>query len=499
MTVMILRRRVALMLILVMSGLAEVQADEQRPTLTQAVARLVEAQAHLQGAAAAAGLVLPSGLTDVLIVRRTIAADWQRRLDAKAVMADEAGLLRFTDEVQVLVGSLQQVANLAQQSGDAPRRYPHCLNEAAYTRYRTLVNEAFDQGLHAVITGRLRDRVAPAAWFQRQARHTMLLSLIEAGHRADEEYALLPPDDRWLIEYREHLLLTRATLERRLAQSDEGDPYQHQAVLEAYTRLLDLRVQQLQRVASCGLPDTAPEVMTYRRAGDLRVAVLVRLIGLARGNPGDDDEQWRREAQEHRLLMRTVRFTELADEWLSFESERRELAADFTGQLADGPVELAGLTRAVIDDGARAHQSAQTAFAQAVDAGDVVAALAAKHAVDRARQQSDRRLMYLEEDFALGERERAWRAHAKDPAIAEKLREWEMRRAGALSARRAADEAADAALVASQAAERAQLASEAAEEHAATVQDEAEQHDLSELIEALEEMVDLRAGNAPEQ
>lgn len=499
MTVRIMKRYLVLMLIVVMSGLAEVRADEERPTLTQAVARLVEAQATLQGAAAAGGLTLPSGLTDVLIVRRTIAADWQRRLDAKAVMADEAGLLRFTEEVQTLVGSLQQLTNLAQQFADAPRRYPHCLNEPAYTRFRTLVNDAFDQALQAVITGRLRDQVAPAAWFQRQARHTMLLSLIEAGHRADEEYALLPRDDRWLSEYREQLLLTRATVERRLAQSDEGDSYQHQAVLEAYTRLLDLRVEQLQRVASCGLPDTAPEVVTYRRAGDLRVAVLVRLIGLARGAPGEDDEHWRREEQEHRLLMRTVRFTELADQWLSFESERRALAAAYTGQLADGPAELAVLIRGVLDDNARAHQSAQTAFAQAVDAGDVGAALAAKHAVERARQQADRRLMYPEEDFALAEREKAWRVHAKDPAIAEKLREWEMRRAAALSARRAADEAADAALVASQAAERAQLASETAEEHAATVQDQAEQHDLLELIETLEEMVALRAGNAPEQ
>lgn len=487
------------MLIVALGGRAVAQAEEQRPNLTQAVARLVEAQAHLQGAAAAAGLALSSGLSDVLIVRRTIAADWQRRLETKEVAADEAGLLRFTDEVQSLISSLQQLANLAQQVGDAPRRYPHCLHEPAFARYRTLVHEAFDQGLQAVITGRLRDQIAPAAWFQRQARHTMLLSLIEAGHRADEEYALLPPDDRWLSEYREHLRLTRATLEHRLTQSDEDDSSQHQAVLEAYTRLLDLRVQQLQRVASCGLPDTAAEVVTYRRAGDLRVAVLVRLIGLARGTPGDDEERWRREEQEHRLLMRTTRFTDLADQWLSFESERRDLAAELIRQQADAAAGLADLIRGVIDDGAHAHRSAQTAFAKAIDSDDVVAAVAAKHAVERARQQTDRRLLYLEEDFALGEREKAWRAHATDPVIAEKLREWETRRAAALRARRVADEAADAALLASQAAERAQLSSEVADEHAAIVQDEADQHDLSELIETLEEMVDLRAGNAPEQ
>lgn len=491
--------RSCLLALLVLSVGMRTWAEEQQPTLSQSIAQLAEAQAQLQSAGAVANLALPGAFADMLSVRRTIAADWQRRLEAKSVPADDAGLLRFTGEIQALVASLQQLTNLAQQFGDAPRRFPHCLSEPAFARYRALVSAALDQGVQAVVAGRLRDQVAPAAWFQRQARHTTLLHLIEAGHLADERYALLPRDDRWLGEYREHLLVARTTLEHRLEQPDDGDSYRHQAVVDAYSRLLDRRVQVLRRIAECGLPPDAPEVVTYRRIGDQQVAAMSRLIGLVRGTPGDDDEHWRREEREHRLLARAERFGDLADQWLSFEEERRATLTSTTELLVDAPAELVTATRAALDAAAKTHQTAQTAFAAAAEADDLTAALAAKHHVERARHQTDRQLMRLDEDISLVEREQAWRQHAKDPAVAEKLRAWDKRRSEALAARRTAEEAADAALAASQAAERAQLASEMAEEHAATLQEVADEHDLIDLMEELDEMVDLRAGAVPAQ
>lgn len=474
-------------------------ADEEqaRPTLPQAVAHLIEAQAQLQSASTAASLVLPSGLIDVLIVRRTIAADWQRRLDAMTVRAEDVNLQRFTAELEALVAGLQQLANFAQQLGDAPRRFPHCLAEPAFTRYRTLVSETFEQGIQAVSAGRLRDQVAPAAWFQRQSRYATLLGLIESGHLADEKYTLLPRDDRWLIEYCEHLLLTRTTLERRLEQAEDEESYQHQNVLDAYTRLLDLRVRLLRRIAESGLPLEAPEVTAFRQAGEAQLAVLGRLVGLARGAPSDEEESWQREEREHRLLARAERLGELADQWLSFEQERREAVANITEQLSDAPAELVAPTRAALEASALAHQTTQVAFAQAIAAADLSAALAAKHALERARQQADRHLLRLDEDIAILEREKTWRAHAKDPAIAEKLRAWDERRTVALNARQIAEAAADAALVASQAAERAQLVSDEAQETAETLQNAADMHDLSELSEALDEMIELRAGTIP--
>jgi hypothetical protein len=473
--------------------------DTPGPTLAQAIAQLSEAQAQLQSAGAAANVVLPSGLTDVLIVRRTIAADWQRRIEAKAIAADDAGLRRFTAELTTLVGGLQQLGNLAQQLADAPRRFPHCLAEPAFTRYRALVGEALDQGMQAVIAGRLRDQVAPAMWFQRQSRHSTLLLLIESGHLADERYALLPRDDRWLSEYRDHLLLTRTTLERRLEQAEDEDSYRHQAVLDAYTRLLDRRVQVLQRIAECELPADAPEVVTYRRASDAQIAALGRLVGLAQGKPSEDEEHYRREEREHRQLARAEQLGEFAEQWLTFARENQATVTSVNELLAEAPAELALTARTTRAAFTHTQQNAQLAFARAVEAGDLSAALVAKQAMEHVSQQANRQLPSLEEDLAIAERETAWRKHAKDPAIAEKLREWDQRRALALAARRAAEDAADAALAASHAAERAQLLSDEAQDHAATLQDAADLQDLSELMEALDEMVELRAGAAPQQ
>lgn len=470
------------------------------PTLAQSVAHLVEAHAQLQGASAVANLAVPGGLGDVLIVRRTIAADWQRRLDAAEVPTDDPGLQRFTGEIQALVSGMQQLANLAQQLGDAPRRFPHCLHEPAFTRYRTLVQDAFVHGVQAVIAGRLRDQVAPAIWFERQSRHTTLLSLIEAGYLADERYADLPRDDRWLADYREQLLLTRTILERRLELPDSEDTHRHQVVLDAYTSLLDLRVQLLRRISDLsdsGVPADAAPVQTYRHAGEAQVTILARLVGLARGVSEDGDRHWRQEEREHRELTRGGRLLELADRWLSFALEHRETEALVNEQVEAVAEDLAAPIRAAMAAATVAQRTAQAAFAAAVAARDPSAALLATQAAERYRLGLDQRLSRLDEDLAIAEREKRWRVHAQDPAIAEHLHTWDARRAAAATARQAADDAATAALLARHAAERAGWDSEEAEARAALAQEAAEEHDLSEMIEALDEMVELRAGTIP--
>ena len=499
-----IRGRRLVLLLLLMSGWGGPVVGGADSTsslrLSQAVAHLVEAHAQLHGASAVADLVVPGGLSDVLIVRRTIAADWQRRLDTREVTTDDPGVQRFTEEIQALVTGLQQLANLAQQLGDAPRRFPRCLQEPAFARYRTLVQDAFVHGMQAVIAGRLRDQVAPAIWFQRQSRHTALLSLIEAGYLAEERYALVPRDDPWLVDYREQLLLTRTIVERRLELPDNEDTYRHQAVLEAYTRLLDLRVELLHRIgeiSDSGLPPDASVVQTYRKAGEAQIAILGRLVGLARETSDDSDHHSQREEDEHRHLARAERLFEMADSWLLFAQQHQEAEALITEQASAVADELSAPVRAALATSTAAQRTAQAAFAAAVATGDVSAALTATQAGECDRLCLDQRLSHLDLDLAIAEREKLWRVHAQDPAIAEQLRIWDARRAAALTVRQAADEATAAALRARHTAERAELASEEAEARAALAQEAAEAHDLSELIEALDEMVELRAGTAP--
>ncbi|HEX3135909.1 MAG TPA: hypothetical protein VHX44_20270 [Planctomycetota bacterium] len=263
--------------------------------------------------------------------------------------------------------------------------------------------------------------------------------------------------------------------------------------------MLDAWVHLAQRITECGLPSDAPEVATFRRTGEAQVAVLGRLVVLARSSDANQEEQSLREQRENHALNQAERLKDMADQWLTFEQERREQVENTTTALADAPADLAQARRATLDGFAMAQHAAQVQFDKATEAGDLDAALAARHAVERIRQQNDRLWSHLDEDITLANREQTWRAQAKDPAIAEKLHLWDERRAAALKARQASEEAADAALAASQAAERAQLVSDRAQEHAEQLQAAAENHDLSDLSDALDEMVELRAGNAPVQ
>lgn len=488
-------RRWLLLLILV----GAVVAEDPTP-LPEAIARLVEAQAQVQSACAVAHLAIPPGLDDVLVVRRTIAADWQRRLTGGGVRLDDPGLTRFTGELQALASGLQALANLAQQLGDAPRRFPHCVAEPAFARYGALVGETFAQGMQALLAGRLRDQIAPAAWYARQARHTALLTLIEAGHVAEERYGRLPRDDRWLVEYREHLLLTRTTLERTLDLTDREEGDHHQRVHEAYTRLLDTRIAQLDLLAECGLPGDAPEVQVYRRLGEQQVAALGRQVALAQvADPGDDQGHWQRLEAERWRLTRIDRLVGQASRWLELSGQRKGVLDEFAEPLAEAPVVLAAELRALVDATGAAYRMAQAAFVTAVDGDDPLAALTAVQAGERANHQLDRRLMHVHDDVAVAAREELWRTYGKDPVIAEKLHEWETRRAGHLAKRRAADEAAEAAQAATHAEERATLAREVAEERSGRADQAVYDDDLGDLIQALDDMVELRAGAQPGQ
>ena len=483
------------LLAMVMIGAWSGEAPPGRD-LADAVARLVEAQAEMQHAAAVATATLPNGLHDLLIVRRTIAADWLRRLEARAVREDDPALRRFIEETVGLMQSLRQLADLIRQSGEAPRRYPHSLTEPAFTRYRALVHEAFDQGLQAVIAGRQRDPAIVRAWSVRQQRHLVLLEVIEAGNRADRRYAMLPRDDRWLVEYREHLLLVRTMLEQSLEAGGSPKVSPLQEVLAAYAFLLDRRVDLQRSIADSGLPKDAPEIGVLTRVVAREIAVLERQVTLARTRSGDDEdtEYWQQREALERQQSRCERLSGLAEDWLSAAELRTQQEQEIVEYEPDADSLVVRALRAALATATTEQRAALDAFAKAIESDDPFAALAARHALQRAEQLDQRRRAHLEEEAIIPERERAWQAQAGDPAIAEKLREWHARRATVLAARRAADEAAAAALAAEQAAEAAQWVSEEARQRAQVAESAAETHDLFELGDALDEMVELRAG-----
>jgi hypothetical protein len=474
----------------------ESERDVLRRALSHEVTRLAQAQAQVQSACAAAAVVVPGGLGDVLVVRRTIAVDWQRRLGDPAAVVDAEAVKRFQQELTTLVAALQQLANLAQQLGEASRRFPHCLEEPAFGRYRALVGEMVERGIQVLIAGRMKEYPAPAAWHRRQSRHVALLQVIESTHRARERYAGLPADDRWLLEYQQHLRLMRETLEHGLDTLEGHDNGVADTLRQSYERLLDARVDAIERLAECALPEDAPSVSAYRRALAGQVAMLGDLIDLARSEPAEDEQAPRRQRVQESRQMASERLLEVADTWLSFDLERREQRTQLAEALAEGSAEIAAPLRAEGEAIERDYAAAGSALQAAITAGDVRAAVMAEQMGERLCRRGRRLVQRVPSDLDLAMRESEWRVHRADPAIAERLRAWDEQRSAALAARQAADAADAAALTAEQQLRLAEMDFEQAYQRAGDLEDASLEHEhrLQDLMNALDKMVELRQG-----
>ena len=482
------------------------ESSTSKPLLSQVMSQLSDAQAQVQINCASAGVVVPSGLTDVLVVRRTIAADWERKLVDGRVLPKDPALVRFIGDQERFIGNLQQLVNVVQQLVNLPQRFPHSTKDAAFVRYRALLLEVIDQSMSAV-AGRQAVQVAPPDWSQRQSRYTDLLTLIESDYTSAERYAKLPQDDRQLAEYREQIAQARTTLEQK-TESGGNDENQRrhssQTILDAYTSVLDARVQMIREIAEStesGLEANAPAVMTLRRATEVLVQLGDRRLALIRGehakpsvassSEDQDDQQALQELEQERALERAQRLISMASQWLSWESTGREQAKGYAEQITSAPPAFIETERTAMNAFTEQQRAAQVEFDQAITAADVSAALTAQQAFERIRQQRDRREQNLGQEMQIAEHESLWRAQAKDPAMAERLQEWDKHRAAMLAAQHTIAEVEDAALAAKHAVERAEWIASQAEERVQEVRQNSEKKlDLSDFMQSLDELIE---------
>ena len=482
------------------------ESVEPPPVLSQVMSQLSQAQERVQSSYAGVGVVVPSGLTDVFVVRRTIAADWQRRLTDGSILPKEPELVRFIAEQKLLETHLQELVRFADQLRNMSQQFPHCRDEVVFTRYRALITSGMDQGMKTLIAGHLKGQNQSAENYQRQSRYTALLTMIEAGYTQAERYAKLPRDDRQLAEYRDHLAQVRMTLEKSIdARADDASDRQ-QNLLSAYTAVLDARMKAINEVTESGIEASAPEVVTYHRASDALIQILNQRLAKAHSDKGDpstsDDPKEsmkiRKQAfVEERAYAKAERLLSMAGQWLSSERTYRTQMKEYAEQVAEVSAASIESHRAAMTVYTQKQQVAQSAFDQAIKAADESAAMIAQQALEQISQQRDQYMEHLTEDLAIVEREKAWRAHAKDPLMAERLSEWDKRRVTMLAARRSIAEAADRALSAKHASELAEWSAQQAQEQADEVKATVEVQDqgLEELMNALDEMVEQENDN----
>ena len=345
--------------------------------------------------------------------------------------------------------------------------------------------------------------------YRRDLRYTALLTMIEAGYTQAERYAKLPHDDPQLAEYRDSFAQARAALEKNIDAPADDNRDRSQPLLNAYTMVLDARMNAINEVVESGFEAGAPEVVTYHRASDVLIHLLNQRLASAHSDNQpmqtayDTEESMKSRKQaflEQRALAKAERLTSMAGQWLSLAKEERGQMKNYVEQIAEAPAAIAQALRATMTAYTQKQHAAQSAFDQAIKAADESAALTAHQALELIRQQLDHQMEYLSEEVTIAEREKTWRAQAKDPAMAERLREWDKRRAAQLAVRRSVAEADEKALSAKHASERAQGIAEQAQEQAEEAKESMELQDqsLEELMNSLDETAEQSENSPPD-
>ncbi len=413
---------------------ADENRDALRLALPQDLARLVQAHEQLRAAYQSAGSNLPSAFSDVLVVRRTIAADWQKRLAQKSEPIDLSAAVRFRSELTALIASTQQLSNTAQQYSYASQRFPHCLDDPIFKRYRAHLVNAVEGGVQAIIAGRPLDSAANMR--RSQQRYVDMLNVIESQFTLNERYGKLPPDLPALKDYREHLRLTRAKLEPQLETPERLDPeIDLEAITNAFDALLDSHVKVVEAAAAKDLPADTPAAVGYRATLINLITVLTDQLTFVRATSQNDNLYFQKsQALKHRQII-ALHLVDAAERWKSSEINRRAGRQEHQ----EGLTTISNVTRERVEKQCAELDQQRRLLEQAI-----MLAFKEQNALTAIEQAGKFSLIELREsqmfitmvdDAEFEKREANWKTLNKDPIIAKLLPTYETHKAAYVTKR----------------------------------------------------------------
>jgi hypothetical protein len=419
-------------------------ADEGRDALhlalPQDLARLVQAHEQLRAAYQSAGSTLPPAFSDVLVVRRTIAADWQKRIAQKSEPIDLSAAVRFRSELTVLIASIQQLSNTAQQYSYASQRFPHCLDEPVFKRYRAQLVNTVEAGVQTIIAGRSPDNAANVR--RSQQRYTDLLTIIESQFTLNERYGKLPPKLPALKDYREHLRLTRAEIEPQLDAPDRlTPPIDLDAITKAFDALLDAHVNVVKAAAANDLPADAPASAGYHAVLINLITVLTDQLTFVRTTSQDDDQHYQKSRALNQRQIIALHLVDAAERWKEGEINRRK-------ERQEQQESLTAISKSIRERVVK--QSAELDQQRRLLEQSIMLAFKEQNALAAIEQAGKLSLLELREsqvfvtmvdDAEFEEREADWKALATDPNIAKLLLTYETHKTAYVTKREQAQRA----------------------------------------------------------
>lgn len=375
-----------LRLIVVLSSLSWSFAvdDDERERLHEefsgALSELATAQRRLNEQADTAQVVVPQAVPTQIATRRTLAADWLRRIGAPGSEFPLEEAEAFRDGLHTLRGRLDQAANWIETMATLSERWQGVAASAEFTRYRAFVRGAIDGHL-AGITSVEEQPVDEDLLYRRQHRHEVILNLVESQAQLDERVQKLPADTAIVREIRTQRTTVRTTAEAGLNAAMPTDDHVldgEQNILWLLDELLNLAEERHDRLASREQPPGAAMVALVTASQAVEEQSVRALIAHVRAQKPDDPAWHRQQESLRRARDERRRITGLAWEALFVDDGVQDLRRRIQEQLTQSPPALreSATKRATALEAGYAE--AMTVFGKALQGGNRIDALRAK-------------------------------------------------------------------------------------------------------------------------
>ena len=382
------------------------------------------------------GRPVPPAVTTIVMAHRATAQDWQRRINDPLQTFEVEKADQFNEELRTIQERLNHSADLMDQLNGSAERWPHSIQTIEMTRFRTFLQDGLDRGLNDAANGHIADD--DEAQSRQQRRHELILTIIESQQTITERWAKVPPAAPELMEYQEHCRAVKAAMERAITVkvlNDERDIERDEAILELLDEIVQVVQFRMERLGDLHLAVDAPALIALNTQQDAERAALRALIAHQRIDLHDD--AWNRTA-DHVRHVRDQRglMTELVWEWIGLITDLPHLRQALNERMAEAPPALRTQTVAIWNELDVARATNETALAQALTAGDRIAATRARCELELTRRRYD--LINEDLDFQMNQTKQdlSWRELATDPTVAAALKRLDAARASFLTARK---------------------------------------------------------------
>jgi hypothetical protein len=317
----------------------EAERERLLSEITGSLNNLTESHERLVVSAGKAQVVLPPVIATQIATRRTLAADWSRRIGTPNAdfPMDEAET--FRDGLNDLNGRIGNLAGWVDALASIDERWMAITATPHVQRYRAFVHGAVDLRLQAFGNDGQPAPDDDADW-RRQSRYELLLSLIESEPSATERLAKIPHDDPAAREYRDQRSSLRTALEAAIAMTSAADDFplsRDQEVLGELDDLLNVVQERHERLAMREHPPSPQVAAAIVACATAEQDAVRAVIGGLRARMPDDQagemrvEALRRQREQQRAI------TAIAWEWLDLDDSLRELHRPAREQIAGLP------------------------------------------------------------------------------------------------------------------------------------------------------------------